>query len=114
MLSSVFRNLLGNAVRHNDKQTPEITITGCLDSDTVQIRVADNGPGIPEEELKYIWNRFHKVDKSRTRNESGTGLGLSIVKKIIEQHQGRVTVESEVGKGSKFSFILPKDKNIKK
>jgi two-component system sensor histidine kinase ResE len=112
-IEQVLLNLLNNAISFSsDKEEVKIKVEDI--GEKVKVSIEDNGPGIPEEELKYIWNRFHKVDKSRTRNESGTGLGLSIVKKIIEQHQGRVTVESEVGKGSKFSFILPKDKNIKK
>ena len=71
------------------------------------ISVKNSGPGIPREELENIWERFYKVDKSRSRRGTGTGLGLSIVKKIIEMHDGKVSVESEPGHGAVFTIYLP-------
>jgi signal transduction histidine kinase len=73
----------------------------------VRVSVADNGVGIPIEEQEKIWQRFHKVDKSRTRKLGGTGLGLSIVKQIVEAHGGTVDLKSTLGQGSVFSFTLP-------
>jgi len=73
----------------------------------ITISVADHGPGIAEVELPYIWERFHRVDKSRSRALGGTGLGLAIVKQIIGTHGGRVGVRSKPGWGSVFSFTLP-------
>jgi len=95
MLSSVFRNLLGNAVRHNDKQTPEITITGCLDSDTVQIRVADNGPGIPDDQKEQIFGKGEKGIDS-----PGSGIGLYLVHTLMNQFDGAVWVEDNDPTGS--------------
>ena len=68
------------------------------------MEVADQGPGIAPEDLPHIWERFHRVDKSRSRSLGGTG--LAIVKQIVEAHGGRVGVNSEVGKGSTFWFSL--------
>ena len=73
----------------------------------VEISVTDNGIGIPPEHLSRIFERFYRVDKSRSREEGGTGLGLSIVKHIVEAHGGKVRVESKPGQGSRFSFFLP-------
>ncbi len=71
------------------------------------ISVSDQGPGIPEEDLPHIWERFYRVEKSRSRALGGTGLGLAIVRQIVELHGGRVSVSSREGAGSTFSFTLP-------
>lgn len=71
------------------------------------IAIKDDGPGIPPEELNNIWDRFYKVDKSRSRRGNGTGLGLSIVKQIVEKNGGEVTADSRLGLGSIFTVYLP-------
>jgi two-component system phosphate regulon sensor histidine kinase PhoR len=76
--------------------------------DGVEIAVSDTGIGIPSKEIPRIFERFYRVDRARSREMSGTGLGLSIVKHIIEAHGGKVSVESRVGKGSRFIVTLPK------
>jgi signal transduction histidine kinase len=70
--------------------------------------VADTGIGIPAEDLPRIFDRFYRVDKSRSRVTGGSGLGLTIAKRFVDAHGGRMTVESEVGQGSKFTFTIPK------
>jgi two-component system sensor histidine kinase ResE len=72
------------------------------------IEVKDSGLGIPEEDLAFVFERFYKADKARTRGRSGTGLGLAIAKNIITAHKGFITVNSLKGKGTTFTFILPK------
>ncbi len=72
----------------------------------------NSGPGIPREELENIWERFYKVDKSRSRRGTGTGLGLSIVKKIVETHGGKVSAESEPGHGAVFTLYLPSNEQL--
>ena len=69
--------------------------------------VEDDGEGIPEEHLPHLFERFYRVDKARDRERGGSGLGLAIVKAILEAHGGEVWVESQVGKGTAFSFSLP-------
>jgi two-component system phosphate regulon sensor histidine kinase PhoR len=105
-LSELFMNLIENGVKYNRKGgTVEIT---CAESnDWVEVSVADTGAGIPKEDLGKIFNRFYRVDTSRSEI-TGSGLGLSIVKAITEAHGGRLDVESEYGKGSRFTVYLPK------
>jgi signal transduction histidine kinase len=73
----------------------------------VTIAVTDKGPGIPPGALPHIWDRFYRVDDSRSRDSGGSGLGLAIVRKAVEAMGCRVAVTSEVGKGSTFSIVLP-------
>ena len=73
----------------------------------VKISVADNGEGIPAEDLPNMFERFYRVDKSRARNGGGSGLGLTIAKRLVEAHGGTIEVSSELGKGSCFSFTIP-------
>jgi len=106
-IERVMYNLVHNAV----KFTPEggkINLCVRTQKNRVFVSVEDSGPGIPEEERELIWERFHKSDKSRSKDKDGTGLGLAIVKNIIKNHSQEIWVESEPGKGSKFTFTLNK------
>jgi signal transduction histidine kinase len=76
----------------------------------LQVSVSDSGIGIPEDKLGRVFERFYQVDGSATRKFGGAGLGLAIVRRIVEAHGGRIWVESQVGRGSTFSFTLPKAK----
>ena len=75
--------------------------------DWVEVSVSDTGEGIPAEDLPNVFERFYRVDKSRARATGGSGLGLTIAKRLVEAHGGKITVQSELGKGSCFSFTLP-------
>lgn len=100
------RNLIGNAV----KFTPEggrVRISARIGAQGLEVAVADTGPGIPKEDIPTIFEKFHQVSVGHSERTNGTGLGLAIVKHIITAHRGRVWVESEPGKGSTFSFMLP-------
>lgn len=105
-LMQVIHNLLDNAIRNTPAGG---AVTVGLDADPVELRfwVADTGPGIPEEERDRIFDRFHRLDASRSRASGGSGLGLAIVKSLVEAHGGRVWVESRVGEGSRFTVALP-------
>jgi two-component system phosphate regulon sensor histidine kinase PhoR len=106
-LHSAVSNLINNAVRY----TPAgglITATWEILSDQrVQLAVVDTGPGIASEHLPRLTERFYRVDRSRSRESGGTGLGLAIVKHVMQRHGGELKIESELGKGSKFSLIFP-------
>jgi two-component system OmpR family sensor kinase len=102
MLNRLLSNLIDNAIAY----TPEggiITLSLYRDGDLARLEVADNGRGIAPEHLPHIFDRFYRVDQARSRIKGGSGLGLAIVKAIAEQHQGKVTVTSEPGKGSTFT-----------
>jgi two-component system phosphate regulon sensor histidine kinase PhoR len=106
-LEQALVNLLDNAVKFN-RPGGEVRAEACLTSDgKVRISVSDTGIGIPSRDLPRIFERFYRVDKARSRDVGGTGLGLSIVKHIVERMNGTVAVESELGKGSTFTVVLP-------
>jgi two-component system phosphate regulon sensor histidine kinase PhoR len=105
-LHQVLVNLLQNAVNYTPSGG-EIVVEAKSSDRTIDIVVADTGIGIPPEDQPRIFERFYRVDKGRSRELGGTGLGLSIVKHIVEAHGGAVAVESQVGKGSKFTVTLP-------
>ena len=105
-IKQVLLNLLENALAH----TPgggHINISAKLNTGFLEISVSDTGEGIPAEEIDNIFERFHRVDKSRSRSTGGSGLGLTIARYIVEEHKGKIWARSESGKGSCFSFTLP-------
>jgi signal transduction histidine kinase len=107
-LEQILLNLLDNAARHAP-ESGSILVRGRVCSDAyVELSIEDNGPGIPDEELPYIWERFYKVDKARRQNRTGgTGLGLVIVKRLVELHGGDVRAENTPRAGAKFTVTLP-------
>jgi len=110
LLTLAIVNLLDNAVKYSSrggKVFVEVDVKGGFAS----IAVRDEGPGIPKKDLPYIFRRFYRGEKHRSRSTGGVGLGLSLVKHIVEAHNGKVEVESELRKGSKFTIFLPLSKN---
>jgi two-component system phosphate regulon sensor histidine kinase PhoR len=105
-LEHVLLNLVDNAVKYCPHGT-RIIVKASRHGDRVKLVVADDGPGIPAEHLPRVFERFYRVDAGRSRELGGTGLGLSIVKHMVEAMRGRVSVESEVGRGSTFKVSLP-------
>ena len=106
-IEQVLTNLIDNAIRHTDKNGT-VRVSARFGSEGMLVDVSDNGSGIPEEDLPFVFERFYKADKARTRGRSGTGLGLSIAKNIIDAHSGHIAVQSRVGEGTTFSFFLPR------
>src|SRR5690554_3512006 len=105
-ISHAIQNLIANAIRYNH-EGGEVIVKLKATKKNVRVAVKDNGQGIPPEDLKRIFERFYRVEKSRSREKGGTGLGLAIVKHILEGHKSKISVNSTVGKGSIFSFALP-------
>lgn len=106
-IRQVLVNLLVNSIKYG-KQNGETRITVEDHDDYLTVDVADNGIGIEKHHLGRLFERFYRVDKSRSREQGGTGLGLAIVKHIIEAHHQQITVDSEPGKGTTFTFTLKK------
>jgi two-component system phosphate regulon sensor histidine kinase PhoR len=104
----VLINLIDNAIKYGNQENNLIKISFYDFHDNYLVEVSDNGIGIPEENLPRIFERFFRTDFSRSREKGGSGLGLAIVKHIIEAHQQTITVRSEYGKGTTFSFTLGK------
>ena len=106
MLREVVYNLCENAVKYN-KNEGSVHVCIHKTEDTVVLSVKDTGIGIPKEHHDRIFERFYRVDKSRSKETGGTGLGLSIVKHIVQAHGGSLTIDSEPGQGSCICAIFP-------
>ena len=106
LIEQALVNLIDNAIKYSEPNS-SVEIESCRESGNILISVKDHGCGISEKHLPRVFERFYRVDKARSRKLGGTGLGLSIVKHIANVHGGKVEVESAVGKGSKFTIILP-------
>ncbi len=99
-------NLLSNSIKYISTQG-KISVALEKKKDNILLNISDNGIGIKEEDLKYIFERFYRVDESRNKNTGGTGLGLSIVKSIVDIHNGNINVKSKYGEGTEFTITLP-------
>lgn len=109
-LFQVFENLLENACKYGQsggRVVVSMTRGGDKSEPGVDVTIRDFGPGIPEEHIPRITERFYRVDVETSRTQKGTGLGLSIVKHILTRHNARLSIKSEVGKGAAFSVHLP-------
>jgi two-component system sensor histidine kinase ResE len=106
-IEQVLTNLIDNAIRHTPKGG-SVILKVALGEKGLQIEVTDSGSGIPEEDLPFVFERFYKADKARTRGRAGTGLGLAIAKNIIDAHTGQIAVQSKIDHGTTFTFLLPR------
>lgn len=102
----LLKNLVDNAIKYN-REGGKVEVKAKRENQYVQLQVQDTGIGIPKEHIPFIFERFYRVDPSRSRNLGGTGLGLSIVKHIALSHGGKIEVQSKEGVGSIFSVFLP-------
>jgi two-component system phosphate regulon sensor histidine kinase PhoR len=105
-LEQALLNLMANAIKFN-RTGGEVRVSARESDSHVAIQIADTGVGIPSQDLPRIFERFYRVDKARSREVGGTGLGLSIVKHVVERMNGQVRVESQLGRGSTFTVLLP-------
>ncbi len=106
-MKEVVRNIIENAVKFNSHTPRKVRLSGRVKGSAVEVIVADNGPGIPSEERGKIFNKFYQIEGSFTGQVQGMGLGLALVKRVVEEHGGQVSVESELGKGSTFILSFP-------
>lgn len=109
-LKRVINNIIGNAAKYIQKEIGILFVNIEEKEGEVIVHITDNGIGIPEKELKRVFERFYRTDSSRNSGTGGSGLGLAIAKKIMEEHGGRIWAESVIGKGTRISFALPKMK----
>jgi signal transduction histidine kinase len=108
LITRAVANLVDNAIRYSPERTT-VTLSTALEADAVRLTVEDRGYGIPSEDQERVWEKFYRVSRDGlVKEEESTGLGLSFVREVVERHGGRVSLESEVGHGSKFSFTLPR------
>ena len=111
-MKRVMSNIIVNSIKYMDKSPAEISLSVYEEGEIIHVEIGDNGPGIASEDLERIFDRFYRTDESRTSPTEGSGIGLSIVKKIIEDHSGRIWAESEPGKGTVMHFELPKVQEV--
>lgn len=107
-MEQVFTNLIDNALRHTEAGG-QVIVSARLKDQGLYLDVKDTGSGIPDEDIPFVFERFYKADKARTRGRAGTGLGLSIVKNIVQAHGGQISVHSKLGEGTTFSIHIPKE-----
>ncbi len=109
-MHDALRNLIENAVNYS-VEGGRVELDARRDGDRVLLSVGDHGPGVPEADLGRVFERFYRVDKSRTRDPGGTGLGLSIVRHLVELHGGRVSAANRSEGGAVFTISLPHLRN---
>ena len=108
MITQAVKNLVSNAIKYSPERTT-VTVSTALEAEAVRLSVEDRGFGIPAEAKDRVWEKFYRVVREgQEKDEESTGLGLSFVREVVEQHGGTVDLDSEVGRGSKFSFTLPR------
>jgi len=100
-------NIIRNAIGHGPDQGLSLLVKLYRQEDRVAIDIRDNGPGIPQDKLPYIFNRFYRIDSERTKDLESTGLGLAITRELVQAHGGEITVSSREGEGSCFTVLLP-------
>jgi two-component system, OmpR family, phosphate regulon sensor histidine kinase PhoR len=110
-IGQVMTNLIVNAIKYG-KEKGTVLVSFSIDGNEVFVSVKDDGPGIEERHLKRIFERFYRIEKSRSKDKGGSGLGLAIVKHILEAHHSKISVYSKQGEGTIFSFMLKKGKVI--
>jgi histidine kinase len=108
-LRRVFSNIMDNSLKYMDKESGEIAISLVAKKEQIIVSIHDNGPGIPEASLPYVFDQFFRAEQSRNKLTGGSGLGLSIAKMIIAEHSGDITANSQPGAGTTISIIFPKE-----
>jgi PAS domain S-box-containing protein len=108
LITQAVKNLVNNAIKYSPERTT-VTVSTALEAEAIRVCVEDRGYGIPAEAKERVWDKFYRVVRDgQEKDEESTGLGLSFVREVVEQHGGQVELDSEEGRGSKFSFTLPR------
>jgi signal transduction histidine kinase len=108
LISQAVKNLVSNAIKYSPERTT-VTVSTALEAEAVRVSVEDRGYGIPAEARDRVWEKFYRVVREgQEKDDESTGLGLSFVREVVEQHGGQVALETEEGRGSRFSFTLPR------
>jgi len=108
LMKIVLNNIIINAIKYSSGRGTPVEIDLKDTPDHLTVRIRDNGAGIPPEELPHVFEPFYRVDKSRSKRTGGYGLGLSLCKTIVEAHQGKIEIESEPGRGTTVTIVLPR------
>ena len=111
-MKRIINNIIGNSVKYMDKTKKSVQLRVLDAGDSIQVEIEDNGKGIPAKELGIIFDRFYRADASRNSAQGGSGIGLSIVKKIIEDHGGRIWASSKAGEGTTMHFVIRKYQEV--
>lgn len=111
-MKRIINNIIGNSVKYMDKTRKSVQLRVLDAGDFIQVEIEDNGKGIPAKELGIIFERFYRADASRNSAQGGSGIGLSIVKKIVEDHGGRIWASSKVGEGTTMHFVIRKYQEV--
>ena len=112
-IEQVIINVISNAVKYTPDGGHIDVKLRCENNEMVKVVVTDNGIGIPKEDISHLFERFYRVEKSRTQDAGGTGLGLAIAKELVEAHGGSISVDSTVGKGTCVTVAIPAQCKIK-
>ena len=104
--TQIVTNLVNNAIIAMENKDSNITFESLIKSKTLTLSISDTGKGIAKKDLTNIFERFYRIDSSRNRKSGGSGLGLSIVKYLVESHNGRIKIESEIGKGTSVNIVI--------
>ncbi len=107
-IEQIISNVVKNSIKFTENG--EVRLSAKEDGEYIRFEISDTGIGMSETDLEYIWERFYKADRGRSRKDTGTGLGLAIVKELVELHEGKVKAASELGKGSTFTIWIPSAK----
>jgi signal transduction histidine kinase len=103
----VFSNLMSNAIEYSPEGSL-VMLRASEEKDQILLEVIDSGPGINEDDLPYVFERFHRADRARQHSEQHSGLGLAIAKEIVKAHKGEISLKSVIGKGTTIEIRLPK------
>ena len=106
-IKTVFKNILANAVKYSGPHSKPVAVSAAARPPYIVVKIADNGIGIPPDELPFIFEPFYRVDKSRTKDTGGFGLGLSLCRTIMDAHEGKIEVESTPDVGTTVTLFFP-------